>query len=29
MVPEINDLVRYERSYPDREQLAKREILRL
>jgi DNA-binding transcriptional regulator YhcF (GntR family) len=29
MVPDINDLVRYERSYPDREVLAKHEILRL
>ena len=29
MVPEINDLVGYERSYPDREELAKHEIIRL
>lgn len=29
MVPEINDLVRYERAYPDREELAKHEIIRL
>lgn len=29
VVSEINDLVRYERSYPDREELVKHEIIRL